>query len=40
MDIEVSIQGDDMTIGVFGPGNLGEGARNVIGGIADVLSGI
>lgn len=40
-DVEVSIQGDDMAIGVFGPGQRGkEWPGHVIGGIVDVLGGI
>ncbi|KAL2134015.1 hypothetical protein VTI74DRAFT_1220 [Chaetomium olivicolor] len=42
VDVEVSLHGDDMTIGVFGSGvQLGNesGARRIIDGIVDVLKG-
>lgn len=42
MDIEASLQGDGMTVGVFGPGQwLGcDGGTGIIEGIVELLMGL
>ncbi|KAK4119059.1 hypothetical protein N657DRAFT_582453 [Parathielavia appendiculata] len=42
IDVEVSVRGDDMTIGVFGPGERlgGTGAARVIEGVVEGLRGV
>ncbi|KAK3350231.1 non-ribosomal peptide synthetase [Lasiosphaeria hispida] len=42
VDVEVSIQGEAMTIGVFGPGGTLEehGARDTVSGIVELLGGV